>query len=283
MERNREVPMKENSMVDAQRKKKTRSRRNGDTVEQVLAKWQQLNRNQEPQNPENSPRKPPAKGSRKGCMQGKGGPENSEYKFRGVRQRTWGKWVAEIREPNRGSRLWLGTFDTALEAAVAYDAAARTLYGSNARVNLPEPEADASPESYESATSSHDLNSVQETKVPKVEATDDLTAEDSGFGTAILKDKPKEEEWHFDQIQDLPEDMFNVDEWLRDMDMDPSRGTSSEQDKYAFTQGHFGTIDALQQDGRFDADTYWHYDGAGASLLLQNQDEDLTRNFWHMD
>ncbi|GER35516.1 integrase-type DNA-binding superfamily protein [Striga asiatica] len=75
--------------------------------------------------------------SRKGCMRGKGGPENASCTYKGVRQRTWGKWVAEIREPNRGSRVWLGTFETSHEAAIAYDAAARRLYGPDAKVNLP--------------------------------------------------------------------------------------------------------------------------------------------------
>ncbi|GAB4839425.1 hypothetical protein Ancab_028947 [Ancistrocladus abbreviatus] len=76
--------------------------------------------------------------SRKGCMRGKGGPENALCTYKGVRQRTWGKWVAEIREPNHGARLWLGTFNTSHEAAMAYDAAARKLYGSEAKLNLPE-------------------------------------------------------------------------------------------------------------------------------------------------
>lgn len=79
----------------------------------------------------------PSKFKRKRKPPPRSAAERRDNKFRGVRQRPWGRWAAEIRDPTRRKRLWLGTFDTAEEAASEYDKAAVMLKGPNAVTNFP--------------------------------------------------------------------------------------------------------------------------------------------------
>ncbi|OIW01343.1 hypothetical protein TanjilG_20525 [Lupinus angustifolius] len=178
--------------------KKSRKRRNGgsDSVEDTLEKWKNYNKQKQLGSEENGVEKVihkvPAKGSKKGCMRGKGGPQNSDCNFRGVRQRIWGKWVAEIREPINGgnnnhvgkkpTRLWLGTFSTAHDAALAYDEAAKIMYGPCARLNFPE---SSSVDSIASDGSSS--SSVCDEKSPSGDSADTS----NGDELAKAEDKPK--------------------------------------------------------------------------------------------
>ncbi|KAL5850774.1 hypothetical protein ACOSQ4_008787 [Xanthoceras sorbifolium] len=66
-----------------------------------------------------------------------GGGVSSSGRYKGVRMRKWGKWVAEVRQPHSRVRIWLGSYKTAEEAARAYDAAVFCLRGASATFNFP--------------------------------------------------------------------------------------------------------------------------------------------------